>query len=304
MKKLFGIVFGLSMVAMPLSLQAQTEDGGVVEDGAVVDTGTPDTGTPDTGTADTGTVDSGTGCGTMTILGECQGDIVRWCQDGAVQTVNCATEYNPERPDDFTCGLFDCTNDVNNCFGYWCVARAGKDCAGESCDISLNQGCVGGVCATSTACDPNTYTQTCSTTTVMSYCYGGATAGVVNEFDCNWLSTTAGQYTCDAAAQTSLPCIAGAGATCVFGSGADTITLACVTGYTCGLSGVCTQSTTPDAGARDTGARDTASTTDTAGDTDEPVGLCGGCSGTGANVTTYGALFGLLGLALAIRRRR
>jgi len=67
-------------------------------------------------------VDDGTAgdCGSVTFEGECQGDTVVWCDNGSLQTKDCASE-------DKACDL------INDSVGYWCTEREQTSCEG-SCD--------------------------------------------------------------------------------------------------------------------------------------------------------------------------
>jgi len=70
---------------------AGTPDAGT-PDAGTPDAGTPDAGTPDAGTPDAGTPDSGVSpgeCGSLTYGGTCADGIAIWCDDGAIQALDC-----------------------------------------------------------------------------------------------------------------------------------------------------------------------------------------------------------------------
>ena len=64
-------------------------------------------------------------CGDVTFQGECDGTIVRWCDNGSLSEIDCATDFFQEGQTG-SCELF--TDD----FGYFCAAAPG--------DICLSQG--------------------------------------------------------------------------------------------------------------------------------------------------------------------
>ena len=62
-------------------------------------------------------------CGDITFQGECEGTVVRWCQDGALSEIDCAEFFQQGQTG--SCELF--TDD----FGYFCAAQAGEICLSE-----------------------------------------------------------------------------------------------------------------------------------------------------------------------------
>jgi hypothetical protein len=75
-------------------------------------------------------------CGEVTFQGECEGAVVRWCQDGALQEIDCAGFYEGTVG---TCEFF--TEE----FGYYCAAPEGFACFGEGtafCGGEGDSGCL------------------------------------------------------------------------------------------------------------------------------------------------------------------
>lgn len=85
--------------------------GFVCQDGCCVE----NSGTPDAGGG--GTTEP---CGDVTFQGECQGDEAVWCQDGALQRINCATDFLPGIAGE--CRFFD------DEFGYYCALPVDAAC--------------------------------------------------------------------------------------------------------------------------------------------------------------------------------
>jgi len=127
------------------------------------------------GTGGTGPITSG--CGSITYEGCCNGSTVAWCEGGAVQQINCATE--PQAPGT-SCGW-----DSEGGY-YWCGSSTGSDpsganprgcdgsggsvgpctpdclgklcgndgCGGQCGTCAASQECVGGQCIASQQCTP------------------------------------------------------------------------------------------------------------------------------------------------------
>ena len=214
-------------------------------------------------------------CGTMTPIGECAGDTVYWCNSGVIDAVNCADSTDGYGPN-ATCGLWDCTSATNDCYGYWCVGRQGQACdygSNLACDVASGMGCQDWVCAPSTTCDPNTYTESCSGD-VVSWC----PVPRVWSLDCR--SGGADPYTCGANSQGEVICLGLAGGECD-----DALGFECVAGLTCSNgfcvgqdAGVSTDAARPDSARPDTRRPDTSSgpdraLRDTAGGLDTSVGV-------------------------------
>jgi hypothetical protein len=62
-------------------------------------------------------------CGDITFQGECDGTLVRWCDEGSLREIDCATFYQDGQTG--SCELF--TDD----FGYFCAVQAGEICLSE-----------------------------------------------------------------------------------------------------------------------------------------------------------------------------
>jgi len=178
--------------------------------------------------------DAAGGCGTLTYIGECLGDQVRYCVANVARTIDCIQRYEATA----TCGLLNCTDPGDpDCDGYWCVPRSGESCMGmlRSCDAATLQGCIGGVCTVSTTCDPGTFVPSCVGTAVTSCGY------TVNVVDC---AAGGRPFTCGQTSTGGSACLGQEGAACDVATGYE-----CIATFTC-VAGVCW------AGARDGGSRD------------------------------------------------
>jgi len=251
------------------------EDAGMTEDATAAEDGGASA--PDAGLFE----DAGPGCGEVDFIGECDGDLVRYCLRGnELSEIDCGTEYGSWA----TCGLLDCTDYDEGCLGYYCVARLGEACEGDDtlpCDVAAQQGCLQGVCASSSSCDPGTFTTTCSGTW-LTYC-----EHTERDRDCS--EGGAAPYTCEEVAGTGR-CLGQEGGRC---NPADAH--ACATGFSC-VGGVCTAGTTADAGpGNDAGSADDDD------DDDDDDGGCG-CSAVGAPAPLL--LLACAGVALLTARRR
>jgi len=152
-------------------------------------------------------------CQGLTYEGCCDGSVVRWCQNGAVQQVDCATSSTAAGP---LCGW-----DAANAY-YWCdttgapeptgqfpracattcvPACGGKACGDDGCGGScgtcaVGQACVNGQCD---ECDGLTY-EGCCDHDVVRWCDNGqrfevACAGSSSGDVCTW-NATLGYYWC------------------------------------------------------------------------------------------------------------
>jgi MYXO-CTERM domain-containing protein len=117
MRKLFPCL-ALSLLLPASTAWAQAADGGTNPDAADPDSGVEDAGAADTGAADTGAPDAGGGCGPITLEGECQGSEVVYCNEGVVERIDCATEYDPPA----MCG------EVDPSYGVDCLLAQGEGC--------------------------------------------------------------------------------------------------------------------------------------------------------------------------------
>lgn len=100
--------FALSLLLAPTIAWAQAADGGT----------NPDAADPDAGSGDAGAPDAGGGCGAITLEGECQGSEVVYCNEGVVERIDCATEYDPPA----MCG------EVDPSYGVDCLLAEGEGC--------------------------------------------------------------------------------------------------------------------------------------------------------------------------------
>ena len=298
MRKFVGVLSLGLFLAMPMSALAQ-EDAGTVEDGAVVveDAGTV---TVDAGAA---TEDAGaaSACGDITYQGTCDGDMMTYCNDGELKEVDCSGEAywdadnNSGSHSQTTCGLVDCADD--GCYGYDCVAKTGESCAmGEDCDVEAPNGCIGGVCAASTACDPETDSTVSCAGDVGTYCNFAMT-----EYDCS--AGGSEPYTCVVPSEANTAfCVGLEGGQC--GTGSDGVTqFVCSTGLNC-IGGICSAgSAGTDAGTTTGTDAGTTTGTDagTAGSGNDNAS--GSCAATSTGASAAMILLGLIGLAV-IRRRR
>lgn len=310
MRKLFALLGAVALMSLPMAALAQ-EDGGVSDTGVHVDAAQPDTAVvEDAHVNDSATpsdaavgVDMGLGepCGDINYLGVCRGSWTIWCDTSATPPVlvgNDCGEYSEQIGNTVTCGIVDCTDNVDTCWGTWCVSPSGGYCDNQyvMCAGVDGLGCLNGACGTADACVRDTYEPSCAGNTA-SYCAYGHVATI----DC----TGGGEdpYVCAADSTGALGCLGTAGGTCDLTSDPP---WECSTGFRCNSNsgeGVCVTASA-DAGRRDSGRRDTGSTggTDSAtGDGGDGGGTCG-CSGANAGASAIAIVVAMLGLAL-IRRR-
>ncbi|MFH1807162.1 MAG: MYXO-CTERM sorting domain-containing protein [Pseudomonadota bacterium] len=272
---------------------ARSPDAVFAEDAAAGEDATP---AEDAAAAlDASTADASPGCGTVAVTGACDGDTLRYCESGTLVEIDCPSNLDIGGPTT-TCGLVDCDDQpYPACFGYWCVARLGADCQDRPCDVNLGHGCLGGVCAISTSCDPDTYMPTCTGTLATSCNY------TVNNTDC-----AAGGEASTCAPPPNLhtsACVGLEGAACRSWAGVDYV---CAAGLTCS-GGICTAATASDAGTgTDASPRDIGATPGdaSADDDDDSTGGGCGCSATRTGSSVVLILAGILGLAMAARRRQ
>jgi len=249
------IVFSVLLLMTPglgLAQEDGGEDGGV-EDGGAADTLLPDSSAPDLlpldvsapdsllpdssapdfSLPDSSQPDATSGCGSVSFIGECQGDTARYCNGEQVVEVDCVSRFGAGA----TCGLFDCTDDTAGCIGYFCVQGSGEACSADGlpCDAAADQGCVDAICAASTMCDPSTYTRLCNGTFLTDCTY------TVNERDCSEGSTV--PRTCGITSSGENLCVGLDGDTCGGASGRE-----CQQGMEC-VGGVCGGGAVTDAGA-------------------------------------------------------
>ncbi len=90
-----------------------------------------------------GQCEAETECGTVTYEGECQGDTVVWCDNGALKSYDCTTQDKTcgyQAPAGYTCVEASCTPD--------CVDKAcGDDGCGGSCgSCDAGEACTDGTC--------------------------------------------------------------------------------------------------------------------------------------------------------------
>ena len=184
------------------------------------------------------------GCGSLTYIGECDGDTVSYCAENGqdVITIDCAAQFGSAS----TCGLLDC-DDSSDCLGYYCVAEIGESCEELWCDVGASAGCLDGVCDTaSDACDPSTFTRTC-TNSVIEYCHPDAE--MEWDFDCSMGGTE--PYSCGTRSDGVLTCLGQLGGLCDPAQGYE-----CGAGLIC-IEGVCAVRTGVDASMPDTSLPDT-----------------------------------------------
>ncbi|MBN2357835.1 MAG: hypothetical protein JXR83_00175 [Deltaproteobacteria bacterium] len=252
-----------------------------VSDSAVTDSAATDAPVPDSAAPDSTVADAAVGCGTVTYIGQCQGDSVQYCLGGQLRVVDCVDRYGA----DATCGLLDCT-DANDpdCQGYWCVPTSGSSCTGAltACDVGAVEGCLGGVCATSQTCDPDSFLPACAGTVITSCGY------TVNNRDC---AEGGRPYVCGPASGGGNACLGLAGAACDVAQG-----LGCQSPLSC-IRGVC-GTEQPDAGQQPLDAGPVPD----AGTGGEDDGTCG-CRAASAGPAAL-ALLALCGVALFRHRRR
>lgn len=309
MRKLFALLGAVALMSLPLAAMAQ-EDGGVSDTGVHVDAAQPDTAVvpdahvPDTHVATDGAagVDVGIGepCGNINYLGVCRGAWTVWCDTDTNELVgNDCAEYSAQIGNDVTCGIVDCIDNVDTCWGTWCVSPSGGYCDNYyvMCAGADGLGCVNGACATAAACNSDTYTNSCTGDTVNDCFYGHEA-----KYDCT--GGGADPYVCGARSDGVFTCLGAAGGACDMTQDPP---YECATGLRCNSNsgeGVCVTASA-DAGRRDSGTRrDTGTTggTDSAtGDGGDDGGTCG-CSGVNAGASAIAIVVAMLGLAL-IRRR-
>ncbi|MFH1811183.1 MAG: MYXO-CTERM sorting domain-containing protein [Pseudomonadota bacterium] len=222
-------------------------------------------GAPDSAGQDHATSPDAGSCGALTFIGECQGTVVRWCDDGEILTYDCAD-------DDTACGLVDCTG--ADCYGFDCVAATDEDCGPSevelACDVLSGDGCRAGVCAASPVCDFDTYVENCDGAFIL-YC---GTTRVWDE-DCSLGGTE--PYICGAVSGGGVDCLGLAGAFC--DPGYD---LNCAPGLNC-HQGACEGTLTIDAG---TSVPDSAVATDASQARDASTHPDGAASDAAASMDT------------------
>lgn len=107
----------------------------------------------DVGTGDTTALDTGCpACGDVTLNGECDGTVLRFCDDNCLITRDCATQQNGP----YRCGLMPPETDWYECLAglgqpcepdYW-ECTPGLTCNGNyPCDPALDLVCEAAVCA-------------------------------------------------------------------------------------------------------------------------------------------------------------
>lgn len=187
-----------------------------------------------------GGADAAIPCGAVTWIGECQGDVEYYCASGQLRSIDCAATFGSDR----TCGLWDCaTTGVDDrgqplCTGYYCVARRGTACSlNLHCDVATGQGCLGGVCADSLACDPASFQRRCDGT-VVTYC-----SYTVSDLDCS--SGGSQPYICGVTSLGSIACLGVEGAPCGSANDAE-----CARSFAC-RGQHCQPVVVPDAAAAD-----------------------------------------------------
>lgn len=87
------------------------------------------------GTEDTGG-GSGVPCGELTYEGECDGETVRWCQDGNAEEADCTAMF-PAEAATGTCEYISAE------FGYWCAVQPEDTCVFSSGDQVIVAFCTG-----------------------------------------------------------------------------------------------------------------------------------------------------------------
>jgi len=201
---------------------------------------------PDAGSADAG-VDTAacrldpSPCGSLTDIGECVGDLFRYCSRGRdIFTIDCTSPSQGYSNAD-TCGLLDCTTPVQ-CAGFGCVARRGEPCGRLTCDVATGQGCIGGVCTTSTGCNPALFVRSCDAA-ILEYCHY-----MVDERDCSAGGTQ--PYICGSNSENISDCLGVEGAFCGVTPGYQ-----CAPGFACNFM-ECNYVGFPDAGQVDAATGD------------------------------------------------
>jgi len=321
MKKVLGLLCGMTLLCVPLFAVAQ-EDGGVEDATVMTDAYVPPTDAGVVADAATETDAGSTGCGTVNYFGECTATGVAWCNAGELVEYDCAAD----RP----CGMLDCNDGIEcldtsdqttceantdcfwddtygcnpTCYGFECLSATGGACNvffevdldGDGyadfwpCENSAGYGCMDGTCAMSTTCTEDSDPQ-CNGN-MIEYCY----RGTYNGFDCSFGG--AQPYECGNDSTGEATCLGQSGAQCSVSEG-----LECVTGLTC-TGGICTGPGT-DAGTtpRDSG---TTSGTDsgTGGGDDDDDSDDAACLCTAGQASSGAALLVAMMLGMALIRRR
>jgi len=216
-------------------------DGALPRDAARADTSVrTDTRRPDTTVAhDSATPhDAATGvdvpCGNVSFVGACQGDLLKWCENGGLKTYDCAVRVGTWA----SCGLYDCTDTGVDgqgnplCYGYGCVAELNQPCNVApnflGCNLDLGHGCRGDACVAASSCDSATDPPTCTGNRVNFCPYGR-----LWDYDCS--QGNSAPYVCQDTGNGNSDCLGTAGGNCNLTSNPP---WNCATGYTC-TNGTC-----------------------------------------------------------------
>lgn len=218
------------------------EDVAVLPDASRPDSARPDTTQPDATRPDS----SGSGCGTVTLFGECNGSVLRYCDEDndRVETYDCDL-------DDLLCGLVDC-DDVTSCWGYDCVADIGETCGlsdqDNFCNGGLDQGCLDGVCGASAACQTDEV-GSCQSN-LLNWCYSPSEGpyGDIWSYDCTEDGSL--PYVCGLTSVGVMDCLGVLGGMCDLAEGYE-----CAPGLVCAGNGYCAEDPDYDAGPPVDGAR-------------------------------------------------
>jgi len=145
-------------------------------------------------------------CNGVLAVGECDGNIMRYCMGSGIVEVDCSYEMGPGK----VCGLVDCFDrPFPECFGWWCVSDVGQSCDPNlspdmHCDASTGVTCVNGIC--SEPCDQS-YVPSCAGN-VWNFCDNG----MVGRIDC---ARQQPNYICELPPdELTPPCVGGDSAFC------------------------------------------------------------------------------------------
>ncbi len=118
-------------------------------------------------------------CGDVTFQGECDGSLVRWCQDGALEEIDCAGFFEGAEG---TCEFF--TED----FGYFCAAPEGFVCFGQQtalCGGEGESGCLVSDVASETGSACTGFEAACTTPEDPNAEFPAYCEGDIAVFSCN-----------------------------------------------------------------------------------------------------------------------
>ena len=127
-------------------------------------------------------------CGGVTTAGECDGDTLKYCSNGQLQTFDC-TSYGKVCGFDEQFDWYDCVEDPTGCTPSCDGKNCGSDGCGDSCGTcGDSMTCsAAGLCEVESDCGDITTAGTCEGDT-LKYCSGGS----LKTFDCASLDKTCG----------------------------------------------------------------------------------------------------------------